>query len=758
MHPIYTIVRIFFLFRYYRFKFRHTNPAYTSLLPWIRNIYYEYKIREQFGTSALSFEYHASLLHTLDHIISRRHAPKLEQSIDAIIEHRQHLEQPTRLYDYHDYRDTPDLRIPKPGLKLLECRYFKKSPGLNYSEIEHLTLSNDPLAAEEPLDRKPETYSVDIDLAGLPAHPKIERLIHQWTPHFLPFLSDYCRPFSFGPQAFYDFNRTTESHAPPSETRENDILFIIQNVFNCRPYQPLHFADTLAAGFPLKTSASYHEKYDPRHIVLSRLSSPSLYANRPTSKGHHINTVMTRARKLFHKIKEIGTPTDSTLNDALIPDSAEQTRLQQFFQSEPTELFIRSQISKRDPNEPKKIRPVYAAPLIFILMEVMLTYAFIVQLRNHDCAVMHGLETFRGAMFYIDRVALNYTSYVSLDWSQFDQRLPYYVVIFFFTKWLPSLIIINKGYAGTHTYPDTRFPDYSKFAIKIFNLLQFLLIWYINMVFISYDGYAYVRLNGGVPSGIFNTQSLDSIGNMYIITDCLLEFGFTKSECLDMVFFILGDDNVFFARQHFNRICDFMQFLNEYAQSRHGMVVSVLKSVFTQIRTKIEVLGYTNNFGMPTRPLGKLVAQLAFPEREVKYEWQHAARALGLADANCGQDMSFHMLCYFVYKEFRPTEPVRTDLFRKTVKHTFLERLDLDESEEYFHFPEFPTLMEIRSRVQYYHGSFHETDKWKWNIFTNPPSSGDSDNVTLAQWLEQNPEYTFKTDSFMHGFKSTDFI
>jgi hypothetical protein len=750
------------LIRYYALRRRlnllsRTSP-HRKFYPYIRNIYFEYKLRETYGPTIQPFVYESSILSYIDILTAHKLSTTYDSQVEGIEEHRAHIEQPLQLYSPHDYRDTPDLRIPKPGLALLEARYFRNSPGIGPTELPEHLLHNDPSAAEEPLNRKPETYSVDLDLSGFPPHPEITRLIQQWTPHFLPYLSQFCRPYSYGPQAFYDFNRTTETFPPPTTDRENDILYIISKIFNCRPYQPLHFADTLAAKFPLSTSASYHEKKSPRYSVLSRYNSPSLYASKPSKKGHHINTTLIYARQALHQIKESGTPFGDNLSDALIPDSAENEHLQSFIKAHPTELFIRSQISKSDPNEPKKIRPVYAAPLTFLLIEIMLTYCFIVQLRNSDCAVMHGLETFRGAMFHIDRVALNFINYISLDWSQYDQRLPFYVIVAYFTRWLPSLIIINKGYAGTHTYPDTRFSDPSKFAIRIFHLLQFALLWYINMVFISYDGYAYVRLNAGVPSGIYNTQPLDSFGNMYIIADCLLEFGFTIPECLDMIFFILGDDNVFFTNQKFNRICDFMQFLNEYAKSRHGMIVSVLKSVFTQIRTKIEVLGYTNNYGMPTRPLGKLVAQLAFPEREVKHEWQHAARALGLAQANVGQDHSFHMLCYFVYKRFKPAEPIPTAQLKQSLKYTVVEHLGLDTESEFVSFPPFPEFEEIRSSVSYYHGSFHETDKWNWNIFTNPPSTNASDVITLSQWLQEHPEYAFRSDSFMRGYQSTDFI
>lgn len=751
MLTISQIVHLKVFFRTLIFKFKVGHLDLTDI--WrIRNVFFEYKLRETHGTSIPPFRYNHSILFWIDKVTITKVNQNIETMLIDIKERYVTLDQPPELYEIIELSDIPELRQPHSGIKVLPIRYHSKPPGLGYVEGTETLLTNDPQSAEEPLDRKPETYSVDIDLSGQPANPTIVDYISRYTPHFLEHIETYCRPPSFGPQAFYDFNRTMEPHSAPQPERENEILECIETIFNIKPFQPLHFADTLASGIPLNTSASYSSKKSPLFRVLSRFSTPHQYAERPYSKGYSINTTLAYGRRIVHNIKNYGTPHGDTLTDALQPDSAESFRLQKFFQSEPTELFIRTQISKRDPNEPKKIRPVYAVCLLFILIEIMLTYPLLAQLRNPECAVMHGLETFRGSMTIINFAADHFRSYVSLDWSQFDQRLPQYVIVCYYTKFLASKIIINKGYAGTHTYPDSRLKTLDAFAIKMFNLLQFLLIWYLNMVFISYDGYAYVRLLGGVPSGLLNTQALDSFGNLYIIIDSMLTFGFSKLEISNMLFFIMGDDNVFFARENFTRMCDFMLFLEEYARTQHGMILSVLKSVWTQLKTKIEVLGYTNTYGMPTRPIGKLVAQLAYPERPVdpSKEWTHAARALGLAYASCGQDSSFHMLCYLIYNEFKPANGVETRQFMRTVNFIVKELFEIDESQPTVTFPPFPSLVEVRRQVSTYAGFFNESDKWKFTIFTDPPSRPrNSDDMTLLEWINLHPEYSFSVENIM---------
>nr|QLC36821.1 RNA-dependent RNA polymerase [Sarcosphaera coronaria partitivirus] len=712
----------------------------------IRNIYYEWQLRYNLPENALLSHYAVDYSRTIYHYIDIYTSFKITESYhdqrDSLLERYVTLDEPFNLHTPLAFEDIPTNRLPSFGIRIIPLRYHQISAGLiNHNGKESLTFL-DPYAPETPDSRQPFSFDPEIDLSGSPPHPDIVEIIHHWFPLYENYISEYCRPPSYGPQAFFDFNRPTEAIPPPTLERENDILTIINNTFNIVPYRPLHFVDALAAGTPLNTSASYHDKFDLNSKILGSYSSPRLYADRNQSKGYHMNHMLNTFRRTVHEIK-LGSLT-------------EQWKIK-YFQDHPTQLFIRSQISKRDPSEPKKIRPVYSVDARFLHLEKMLTTPLLAQLRNPQCCVLHGLETFRGAMSIIDTIAHAFNAFISIDWSQFDQRAPQPAIKCFFTRYLPSLLIISQGYFPSRGYENTSSTD--SFAQKIFNILSFLYTWYRNMVFLSYDGYAYTRLNGGVPSGLLNTQSLDSFVNMYVLADCLLEFGFTIQETQEMIFFILGDDNIFFARMHFARLVDFMVFLETYAKTRHGMVLSILKSVYSALRTKISVLGYENNYGMPIRPIGKLVAQLCYPERPVseKKQWMHAARALGLATAACGQDSDFHMLCYMVYKKFRPDTPVLSSQFKKTMKYTVLELFNFQVDAEFTVFPDFPTLHEIRQQVQTYAGPFHETDKWPKSIFADtPPSDNLTDFITLDEWLKQHPEYSFSSDNFMPGYDAPD--
>nr|QLC36820.1 RNA-dependent RNA polymerase [Sarcosphaera coronaria partitivirus] len=746
MLTISQIVHIYILLRFQSRK-RQYKLSHIVHQP-IRNIYYEWQLRynapEDSALSDLNVDYSRTLFSYIDIFTSFKITESYQDKRDSLLERYTSRDEPFNLHTPIDILDIPENRLPNPGLRVLPLRYHQISPGLlSHNGKESLTFL-DPFAPETPDSRQPYSFDPEIDLTGSPPAPEILEIIHHWFPAYLPFIGDFCRPPSYGPQAFTDFNRPTEATTPPTTARENDILTIINNVFNIKPYRPLHFVDALAAGTPLNTSASYHDKFDLNSKILGSYSSPSLYADRNQSKGYHMNHMLNTFRRTMHEIK-LGTLSESWKI--------------QYFQDHPTQLFIRSQISKRDPTLPKKIRPVYSVDARFLHIEKMLTTNFLAQMRNPQCCVLHGLETFRGAMSAIDNIALYFNAFVSLDWSQFDQRAPLPAIHCYYARFLPSLLIVSHGYFPSRGYENTSFPSYHTFATKIFNILNFLYTWYRNMVFLSYDGFAYTRLNGGVPSGLLNTQSLDSFVNMYVLADCLLEFGFTIQETSEMIFFILGDDNIFFARQQFSRIADFMIFLESYAKRQHGMVVSVLKSIYTSLRSKISILGYENNYGLPARPIDKLVAQLCFPERPVPHDkqWMHAARALGLATASCGQDAHFHLLCYMVYQKFKPDTPVLTSQFKKTMKYSVLESLDFKIDNDMTFFPDFPTLYEIRSLVQHYHGTFHETDKWPRSLFRDiPPSDNLSDYITLEQWLSANPEFSFSSRNFMPGYDAPD--
>nr|ATQ64297.1 RNA-dependent RNA polymerase [Sodiomyces alkalinus partitivirus 1] len=752
MLAISTIVALNVLLRFQQRR-RRKQTAQTLTFP-IRNILYEWETRRSIPRSQEPypiFDYSKSLLAYIDLVTCHKISIHLHDEIDAIRTKYQQRDEDFDLHTDVPLSDIPEDRLPLEGINFANKRYHSIPSGSqNIGETIHVVQLDSNFVEDED-HRSNILFEESLDLSGAPPHPEIQKIINDWFPQYAQYLREYCRPPSFGPQAFHDFNRATPSPPPPSNERHEAIMRIVRAKMNIKPYRPWHFADALAAETPLNTSASYYSKYDPRTRVLARYSSPQRYSDMPTSKGHFINVMLNEFRLEFHHIKYDGVPFPPRHE----PSDELNAGNEQWMSKHPSQLFIRTQISKRNHTDPKKIRPVYAVDDRFLHIEKTLTGPLLAQLRNPDCCVAHGLETFRGSMTLLDQIALLYKCYISLDWSQYDQRLPYYVIVAYYLDFLASLIIVSHGYMPTRSYPDTS-SDIPSFANRQFNVLIYLLVWYLSMTFLSFDGFAYIRRHGGVPSGLLNTQSLDSFGNMYIITDCLLEFGFTEQECLEMLFAVLGDDNLIFLQQYLERVTAFMAFLDQYSKTRHGMVLSILKSMFSNLRSKITFLGYENNYGYPSRPIGKLVAQLAFPERPVpeKREWIHAARALGLAYASCGQDPVFHLLCKMVYDKFRPAIAVPSHHIMKIFKKWKFQLPDFDIEDVTYTFPDFPTVHKIRHDVYGYKGFFSETDKWNFDVFDVPPSDNLTDYVTLKDYILSDPDMSNTVHEYWHGKRS----
>jgi len=495
------------------------------------------------------------------------------------------------------------------------------------------------------------------------------------------------------------------------------------------PYLPLHFVDTQYDKRPLSTGTGYYHRRSLVANIHAMFSHPLEYEKKPSSKGYFINAFLESARSLVHWIKSTGLP-------FRLPPSDVPAALREFFLQRPTMLFTRNHISDRDGK--LKQRPVYAVDDLFLTIESMLTFPAHVIARKTECCIMYGYETIRGANRQLDKIAQRFKSFFTIDWSGFDQRVPWTLVKIFFTEYLPRLLIVNHGYAPTYEYPSYPDLDSTKMAHRLMNLLSFLSTWYFNMVYVTADGFAYVRRFAGVPSGLLNTQFLDSFVNLFILIDSLIEFGSTDPEIEQLLLFIMGDDNSGFTHWNINRLDDFVTFLEVYALNRYGMVLSKTKSVLTVLRNKIETLSYQCNFGMPTRPIGKLVAQLCYPERGPRPKYM-SARAVGMAWASCGQDTTFHDFCRDVYYEFLDDRAeIDEDTYLQVQSHLpgFLR---IDESvRQIISFQKFPSIETVRSTISRWHGPLSFQPKWDLAHFINQPDVIPPDSVTLYDYMQEH--------------------
>jgi len=607
----------------------------------------------------------------------------------------------------------PENRLPNPGIKFVPFLYH--SGRIIHENPE----TSRPFAPDVETDAAESYLPGDIDF-GPEIDPLLRALIIRKYPEYLPYVNKYCRPAGTTNGTFRDFNKTQIPTAPPTEERTEAVLEHVFHFLDATPYLPIHFVDTQYDKRPLISGTGYHNRYSYAQRAHAKFSRPDEYSTRPTSRGYFYNATLENSRTLIHQIKESGMPFnlafayDDEMNDDQIFTLIHQ--YENFFLDYPTILFTRNHISDRD--KTLKVRPVYAVDDLFLIIESMLTFPLMVQARKPSCCIMYGLETIRGSNRYLDRLALSFTSFFTIDWSGFDQHVPRPLTDLFYTHFLRRLIVISHGYAPTYEYPT--YPDLTEHSLyrKMDNLLHFLHLWYNNMVFLNVDGFAYWRLFAGVPSGLFNTQYLDSFVNLFLLIDAALEFGLTHSEIRSLTLFVLGDDNSGFTHFELSKLVSFVTFLEKYALSRWNMTLSKTKSVLTTLRSKIESLGYQCNFGNPKRNIDKLVAQLCYPEHKLKYHTM-SSRAIGMAYASMAQDPTFHAFCYDVYTMFLPfhvdDEKAKLDLSRKLQLGT----TNLDD--DILSIEKFPTMDSIRRKISTYQGPLEYAPKWNYAHFINGP-------------------------------------
>lgn len=413
---------------------------------------------------------------------------------------------------------------------------------------------------------------------------------------------------------------------------------------------------------------------------------------------------------------------------------------------------------------------MYNVPMLFLFLEAMLTLPLMAQCRLPENCLLWGYETIRGGMQELNRLARDYSVFIMIDWSRFDQLAPFTIIYHFWCTYLPQIIRVDRGwmpidrygsdmhirtFASRHGNYMKSNPKYSKFATSligkfaphvlvfsfvVYNLISFLWMWFVRMVYVTPDGFGYQRTLAGVCSGLFMTQILDSFVNLFLFIDALLEFGFTEDEIRQIRLFIQGDDNIAYLDLDFQRVFDFYEWLPDYALKRWHMIVSVDKSSITRRRSKIEVLGYRNLHGMPVRDVSKLVATLAYPERYVtgpKWPIIMMSRAIGIAYANAGHDFQVHKLCEAAYWRARKSSGLTEDELRNIpIEYKRLGMFEIfsvmiEEIDELVvrDLSRFPDYYDIRANLYHWHGPHSVYPMWPSHFLDDLSSIQDPDAV-----------------------------
>nr|BAT24484.1 defective RNA dependent RNA polymerase [Rosellinia necatrix partitivirus 6] len=344
-----------------------------------------------------------------------------DKIMNALRQHDEMRSQPFELFMTRPDSDPiPPNRIAAPGI-------WQSPLQFHTGQIVHADPSTTSVLHPDEHEDYAESYLPGDTDQGYEIDPTIYELLTRKYPEYLPYAQQYCRPKGTTDGTFRDFNKEQKPCPPLDSDRKEHVLKHVFKRLAIDPYLPLHFVDTQYCKLPLVTGTGYHNRYSYRQKAHASFSHPLQYGSRPTSKGYFYNATYENARTIIHNIKESGVPfnihfapEDRDITDTEIDEY--RRKCNNFFDQYPTLLFTRNHISNRDGT--LKVRPVYAVDDIFIIIEAMLTFPALVQARKPDCCIMYGLETIRGANHKLDSLAQSFSTYFTIDWSGYDQRLP----------------------------------------------------------------------------------------------------------------------------------------------------------------------------------------------------------------------------------------------------------------------------------------------------------------------------------------------
>jgi len=236
-------------------------------------------------------------------------------------------------------------------------------------------------------------------------------------------------------------------------------------------------------------------------------------------------------------------------------------------------------------------------------------------------------------------------TFLSADWSQFDNRLLHELIRIVHRIW--------RSYFDFSLYEPTSFYPNSSPAnsSKLDRLWKWMTSSILNTPILLPTGKLYRWLWNGFGSGFQQTQLLDSFCNAIMLTTCLSALGVDINSPNFWARF-QGDDSISAFCERMFEIYGphFLDMLAASALYYFNAKLSPDKTSFSDKLTNVSVLSYFNNYGLPFRTDEDLLSHLYFPERPQDFP-RLAASALGIAYANCGHSQRLHDLCEYIFNK-----------------------------------------------------------------------------------------------------------
>lgn len=289
--------------------------------------------------------------------------------------------------------------------------------------------------------------------------------------------------------------------------------------------------------------------------------------------------------------------------------------------------FARSHISSSTEN---KVRPVWAVPLVMILLENTFASPLLDEIISQKCLrhSAYGMEMMKGGMSWLNNQLhrarkRGASKFLMLDFSAFDATIPAWIIRDVF-KIIREKFILTPG------------------ENRCFNKM---VDYFINTPIRNMDGRRFLK-DHGIPSGSMFTNIIGSCVNFVMSHTVLPE---VTSSPIDFIN-VFGDDSISALN---NSSVINLDDLNLSFSSIFGVTVNVKKSYWTRNLNNVHYLGYYNFSGDPVKNTSELLASMLYPQY-LKDDWAYCiARALGCALASCGNNSNIFIAARGVYLKGR---------------------------------------------------------------------------------------------------------
>jgi len=392
--------------------------------------------------------------------------------------------------------------------------------------------------------------------------------------------------------------------------------------------RPVHLLD-IQHHYPLELRSNAEAPFSTDPNFLNMLPPDT----KPTT-GNMKAIIFNNTRRWHHEIKDASVPFDQHLYYML--------------------LHTKTSIIKQD--DPNKLRTIWGVPKPWILAQIMFHWTLFACYRRNPkrYPLLWGYETFTGGWFRLNSELLSSHlrfSFIMIDWKRFDKYVPHEAIDDIHDA-TGTYIDFDHGYLPTLEYSQSR----SEWTQDKANRLRRLYAWtkyaYKNTPIVTPDGTFWKRAHSTLPSGLYTTQYYDSFFNYLMLCTILLSLGFDPTLCIIKV---LGDDSL--IRLHVlippNAHEAFFVAMQDKATYYFGTIISLDKSKMTNNLNKVEVLSYTNQYGLPFRTLEELLAKLYHSPSRSPTPGKTMASAVGIAYASCGFHKQVYHVCKDIYEHYQ---------------------------------------------------------------------------------------------------------